>query len=199
MKHMKKIVTILLLILTTAVYGQKTRLIDKKIYFVVYSEKYQNPLSVIYKLYKPKSNVKRGSMDFRAEPGVITADNKDYQDNVYDKGHLAPAETFSDTQENLELTFSYLNCAVQHYKLNRGVWKSLEEHERQWAYTDSLLVINRVIFNRPLHPMKNGAYIPDYFEKSITFMSTGIKRVYRFPNVEPESKDIDFYLIKTKK
>ena len=188
--------TILLLLASLTLFGQKTVVVDKKIYKVVYSQKYQNPLSVTYKLYKPKSNVKRGSMDFHKEEGIITADDHDYSDNVYDKGHLAPAETFSDTQENLVLTFSYLNCAVQHYKLNRGVWKSLEEKERQWAYIDSLLVVNKVIFKKPFHPMKNGAYIPDYFEKSITFMSTGIKRVYRFPNVEPISKDVDYYLVK---
>lgn len=143
----------------------------------------------------------RLNTNFHSEPGIITADNKDYEDNVYDKGHMAAAETFSDTQEHLELTFSYVNCAVQHYKLNRGVWKSLEIHERQWAFTDSLLVVNTVIFNKPLHPMKNGAYIPDFFEKSITFLSTGITRVYQFPNAEPKggySGFIDDYLVKKK-
>lgn len=193
----KKTLLFLLLTLTTLnTYSQDLVKIDMGIYVVTYSEKYQNPLTVSYKIYKPKSNVKRGSMNFHPEKGIKTADNKDYVDNVYDKGHLAPAETFSDTEEHLYKTFSYVNCAVQHYKLNRGVWKSLEMHERQWAQQDSLLVVNRVIFNEPLHPMKNGAFIPDYFEKSITFLSTNITRTYRFPNVEPTSTDYSVFEVK---
>ena len=197
---MKRALIIIFTLISIIGYSQNcpkgTKSIDMGIYKVCYSEKYQNPISVTYKIYKPKSNVKRGSMDFHGEEGILTADNNDYKDNVYDKGHLAPAETFSDTQEHLYLTFSYLNCAVQHYKLNRGVWKSLEMHERQWAQQDSLLVINKLIFKKPLHPMKNGAYIPDYFEKSITFLTTGITRVYRFANVEPTSKDYTTYQVK---
>ena len=128
------------------------------------------------------------------EKGIVTSGDADYKDNVYDKGHMAAAETFSDSQEHMHLTFSYLNFAVQHYKLNRGVWKTLEERERQWAYTDSLYVINRVIFNKPLHPMKSGAFIPDAFEKEIHFLSTGHVVVYHFQNVEPDSNDIRKYI-----
>lgn len=193
--NMKKLLILILLLISATVFSQNNVIVDKKIYTVLYSQFYKNPLTVSYKLYKPKSNVDRvGS--FYKEPGMITATDADYKDNVYDKGHMAAAETFSDTDQHMHLTFSYLNCAVQHYKLNRGVWKSLEEHERQWAYTDSLEVVNTVIFNQPLHQLKSGAYIPDYFEKKIKFLTTGIVRIYRFPNVEPVSKDIDYYLVK---
>ena len=192
---MKKLFILILLAISFAGMSQNGLLVDKKVYSVVYSQKLKSPLTVSYKLYKPKSLVKRTG-SFYLEKGVITATDADFKDNVYDKGHLAAAETFSDTEEHMHLTFSYLNCAVQHYQLNRGVWKSLEEHERQWAYTDSLFVTNRVIFDQPLHPMASGAFIPDYFEKEIRFLSTGIIRLYRFPNVEPISKDIDYYLVK---
>jgi DNA/RNA endonuclease G (NUC1) len=192
---MKKLLILLLLTISATVFGQNTLLVDKKIYTVVYSQQLRNPLTVAYKLYKPKSNVKRTG-SFYKEKGIQTAGEDDYKDNVYDKGHMAAAETFSDTEQHMHLTFSYLNCAVQHYQLNRGVWKSLEEHERQWAQQDSLFVTNRVIFNQPFHPMKSGAFIPDYFEKEIRFMSTGIVRLYRFPNVKPVSDDIDYYLVK---
>jgi hypothetical protein len=69
---MKKLLSILLLILSITVYSQKTVVVDKKIYTVVYSQKYQSPLTVTYKLYKPKSNVSRGSLDFHTEDGIIT-------------------------------------------------------------------------------------------------------------------------------
>lgn len=194
---MKKLALFLVFcFLTVYGYAQDCIQIKKSIYTGCYSTKFRSPLTIIYKIYKPKSLVSREGMSFYKERGVITASDADYKDNVYDKGHMAAAETFSDSEEHMHDTFSYLNCAVQHYKLNRGVWKSLEMHERQWAHTDSLLVTNTVIFNLPLHPMKSGAYIPDYFEKKIVFLSTGIVKTYRFPNVEPKSNDINYYLVK---
>ena len=199
---MKRLFFILLIFISASINAQNcpknSVFVDMKFFKVCYSEVYKNPISVTYKLYKPKSLVERGSMDFHKQDGIKTASDLDYRDNVYDKGHLAPAETFSNSKESLYSSFSYVNCAVQHYKLNRGVWKSLEEHERQWAQQDSLLVINRVIFNKPLHPMKSGAYIPDYFEKTIINLRTKVKRTFRFPNVEPVSKDYTYYEVKKK-
>ena len=61
----------------------------------------------------------------------ITSDNLDYYKNVWDKGHLVPAADFNCNYEKLRATFSYLNCALQHEKLNRGPWKNLERYERK--------------------------------------------------------------------
>lgn len=192
---MKKYIFLFILAVLSFIASGQNITIDKGIFKVEYSQQYRSPLTVTYKLYKPKSKVSREGESFYHEKGIQTAGDVDYKDNVYDKGHMAAAETFSDTKAHIHATFSYVNCAVQHYKLNRGVWKSLEEKERQWAQQDSLLVINRVIFNQPLHPMKTGAFIPDYFEKEIKFLSTGIVRKYRFPNTEPASNDIDDYVV----
>ena len=52
--------------------------------------------------------------------------NDDYVNNVWDKGHLAPAAAFNCDRETIKKTFSYLNCALQHEGLNRGPWKELE-------------------------------------------------------------------------
>lgn len=197
---MKRYIFLLLMFISVLGNAQNcpknTVFVDMTYFKVCYSEVYKNPITVTYTLYKPKSVVERGSMDFHKEEGITTASNLDYSDNVYDKGHLAAAETFSGSKESLFASFSYVNCSVQHYKLNRGVWKSLEEHERQWAQQDSLFVIVRVVFNKPLHPMKSGAYIPDYFEKTIYNLRTKVKRTFRFPNVEPVSKDYTYYEVK---
>jgi endonuclease G len=200
---MKKLLILILLLASTVGFSQKNQilpdtLVDKGIYKVLYSQNLRNPLTVTYKIYKPKSKVERKG-SFYHEKGITTSGDADYKDNVYDKGHMASAETFSDSDEHMHLTFSYLNCAVQHYELNRGVWKTLEERERQWAQQDSLLVINRVIFRKPLHPMKSGAFIPDAFEKEIKFLTTKQVILYHFENVEPKSKDIRDYIVVKKK
>ena len=72
-------------------------------------------------------------MDFYTPKDVYTSDNEDYKNNVWDKGHMAPAAAFTDTKEKLKTTFSYLNCSLQFDKLNRGAWRELEAQERVWA------------------------------------------------------------------
>lgn len=193
---MKKIIPFLILIFASVFgYSQdQCKEIDKKIYKVCYSEFFKNPLKVTYKLYKPKHNADRTGLNFTAEPGVITATNKDFQSNAYDKGHMCPAEDFSDSEEHLKLTFSYVNCAVQHFKLNRGLWKVLEMREREFAQEDSVMVINEVIFEKPYKKLATGAYVPSKFRKTIILIKQNSKEVYEFPNDETTHSIYDYKL-----
>lgn len=62
---------------------------DGELYDVVYSEDYQQPLQVTYKIMCPTGEISRSGMDFWKPKGYITSDNNDYKANVYDKGHMA--------------------------------------------------------------------------------------------------------------
>ncbi len=117
--------------------------------------------------------------------------------NEWDKGHMAPAADFCYSREAMLATFSYANCALQHYKLNRGVWKELEAMERVWAQKDSMIIHIDVIFDANPKKTPGGAAIPATFRKTIIFYSTGKKLVYEFPNIPP-TKTLDKYLIKGK-
>ena len=98
----------------------------------------------------------------------ITSDNADYYKNVWDKGHLAPAADFNCDYEKLEATFNYLNCALQHNKLNRKEWKELEEQVRAWAkdYGD-LGVRVELHFEKNHLILPTGAHVPSAFTKII--------------------------------
>ena len=176
-------------------FGQKDILVKRPIYTVNYSQKYKQPLWVEYGFRTRECNATRAGMDFYTEKDIVTSSNADYAHNDWDKGHMAPAADFCKDKESMYMTFSYLNCALQHYKLNRGVWKELETQEREWAKTDSLIIKIEVTF--PSNPTKTpgGASIPSSFKKTITFYSTKKKLVYEFPNVPP-TKTLDKYLIK---
>tara|TARA_B100000795_G_C22356445_1_gene270749 strand:- start:75 stop:242 length:168 start_codon:yes stop_codon:yes gene_type:complete len=52
-----------------------------------------------------------------------------------DKDHLAPTADFNFSYEKLKATFNFLNCALQHEKLNRGPWKNLEKYETKISET----------------------------------------------------------------
>lgn len=187
MSKTKIFITIsLFLILMSLFYSfnsnKDIKIINKGIYSVIYSQKYKNPINVTYKLYKPKHKIKRLNKNFYNESGVITASDLDFKFNRWDKGHMCPAANFNNTKENLNLTFSYINCAVQHKNLNRGVWKELEIKERELANNDSIKVIIDVIINNFSSTLKSGTYIPDKFRKTIILLTHNDTIIYEFPN-----------------
>lgn len=154
------------------------------IFTVIYSETLEQPISLIYKSSNRPKNVDRGSMNFYKEDKYHTSDNDDYKYNVWDKGHLAPAATFSDSQENLKQTFSFLNCALQHKGLNRGEWRMLEQAEREWDDTQELIVTIEIEFTDSILPY--GATLPKTFTKHINFTKDNVYKCYSFPNEDTQ-------------
>ena len=115
---MKKFLTLLLILtLSIGLKAQDTVRIKNEVFEVLYSQKLEQPVWIKYRSTNRPTNVNRGSMDFYAEKTIKTSDSEDYIKNVYDKGHGAPAATFSDNMENLKQTFSYLNCIMQNQYL----------------------------------------------------------------------------------
>ena len=166
--------------------------IQTPIYQVTYSETKEQPIQLTYLSSNRVKNVDRGSMNFYTDKEIHTSDNADYYRNVWDKGHLAPAATFSDSRENLRMTFSYLNCALQNQYLNRGAWRLLEEQERKWDDQEELKVTIKIEFSDSILP--TGATIPSKFTKCIEFTDSNNIRCYSFPNERP-TKDWEEYEI----
>ena len=157
--------------------------VTTSIFTVLYSETKEQPITLTYKSLNRPKNVDRGSMNFYTEDDYHTSDNKDYYRNVWDKGHLAPAATFSDSIENLKQTFSYLNCALQNQYLNRGEWRLLEEQERDWDDLEDLEITIDLKFSDSILP--TGATIPSRFIKHIKFLNSNEYKCYDFPNEKP--------------
>jgi endonuclease G len=158
-------------------------ILDKGIYEVVYSADLEQPIGVLYTSTNRRKIVDRGSMNFHMEPYYHTSDDDDYYNNVWDKGHLAPAASFSDSYINLYETFSYLNCALQHQSLNRYQWNYLEQQERKWDDEQDLMVLVELEFSDSILP--TGATIPSKFIKHIKFLRDELYKCYEFPNEKP--------------
>ena len=125
-----------LILLIQVVFAQKRHRVEFQVddlYKGIYSEVYEQPLYVEYTVKCPNGQASRSGMDFYTDKDIHTSDNLDYVDNVWDKGHLAPAASFSCDVKTLKKTFSYLNSALQHQNLNRGQWSQLESFERDLA------------------------------------------------------------------
>jgi endonuclease G len=187
---MKKLLSLILSVVILSANAQ-TKLRDSvkvtnDVFSVIYSEKLEQPIWLKYRSTNRPTNVNRGSMDFYSERLIKTSDNEDYKNNIYDKGHIAPAATFSDNMENLKQTFSYLNSALQDQYLNRGEWRLLEEQERKWDDLESLTVIVKVFFDETSKKLPTGATVPSYFQKHIYFEKQKKWKCFVFLNEKPK-------------
>ena len=163
-------------------------LVKTPIFTVMYSETLEQPLWVKYQAIPIKKVADRKGMDFYTEKEYHTSDNGDYVANVWDKGHMAPAAHFTDSKERLKGTFTYLNSALQHERLNRGEWRLLEAEERKWADIQPLEVHIKVVFSHKPKRVEGGAAIPDGFWKTIRFTKGDSTHIYYFPNGLPDKK-----------
>ena len=192
---MKRIL-LLCLLLPSILFSQRADVLVKTDIFTVnYSEVYQQPLRIEYLVQCPNGGASRKGMDFYTKDSIITSDNGDYANNIYDKGHLAPAADFTCSREMLYTTFSYLNCALQDQYLNRGTWRLLESYERQLEVATPGTKVEIVLEFKVKTKLPTGATVPSGFYKRIT--SGGKVYMYYFPNSKPLNSDYTKYQIAT--
>jgi DNA/RNA endonuclease G (NUC1) len=162
--------------------------VNKSIYSVTFSQKLEQPLEVIYRSINRKSKVRNKNLNFYLEKGIHTSSNADYHNNIYDKGHLVPAGSFSDNISNLRETYSFLNCSLQNQYLNRGEWRLLEEQERIWDNFEPLTVTIEVLFDENSVKLSSGATVPSGYIKQIYFENSKKLMCFYFKNENPKLK-----------
>jgi DNA/RNA endonuclease G (NUC1) len=183
---MKKFgILLILLFISVFTFGQNLR-VKNGVFEVLYSQSLEQPLVIKYRSLNRPTKVNRGAMDFYKEPNIKTSDADDYKSNIYDKGHGAPAATFSDNMVNLKQTFSYLNCIMQDQYLNRGEWRLLEEQIRKWDDVEPITVLIKTFFDTPVKRVPTGAAIPSYLQKHIYFEKSKKWRCFVFLNQKPK-------------
>jgi len=191
-EFMKILFKLFLIILTLTLHSQTLTIendtIKTDIFDVVYSEELEQPLWISYKVLCPMGTQSRSGLNFYTNDSIQTSDIDDYKDNVWDRGHLAPAAAFNCDRETLKKTFTYLNCVLQHEGLNRGPWRELEEFERGLSKVyDNVWVEIIVKFEGELEKVLGGATIPSGFLKTIKFDNKEI--MFYFPNIDVSGED----------
>lgn len=194
----KSLLLIFTLFLALNLFSQKTLrdsiMIKTDMFQIVYSEVLQQPKWIKYEVGCPNGSASRKGMDFYTCDSILTSDHKDYENNPWDKGHLAPAAHFNCTSEMIWKTFTYLNCSLQQENLNRGAWRLLEARERELAKTQAVTVEIRCQFSKTSKVLSSGATIPDGYFKTITYGKVVEK--YYFKNEKPVSTDYNLFKIK---
>ena len=198
---MKKLISIIFcLIFFNIVTFAQNKEIKTDIYTSIFSEEYQQPLVVEYTIFcKPDSpTYERDGISFKKYPGLNGSSSSDYSGNVYDKGHMAPANTFACKESWLRETFSYANCALQHQGLNRGAWAALERFERNLSgIYDDIEVRIELFFSDKWTTNSDPARIPSSFVKSITWTDDGKENTlsFDFPNEDTTGRSFWEFLI----
>ena len=157
-------------------------IVQNNVFKISYNEIREQPNWIEYTVRDFVKVAERGNMDFYLVRNVWTSDNKDYYNNEWDKGHMAPAGSFTDSWSNLAKTFSFVNCALQKDSLNRGEWRELEEQIRDWAIDLGPINVRiELKFSSQSQVLPTGAMVPDGFYKFLTF-SDNRKMCFYFEN-----------------
>ena len=197
---MNRLSLVLLLIIPLSLFSQKSTKVkfEKEYYWGFYSEVFEQPLYIEYKVHHCDYGESRKGIKFFRDKEIHTSDNGDYYKNPWDRGHLVPAASQNCTYPMIKETFNYLNCALQYYKLNQGVWRELEEAEREWASQYNVTVQVRVAFGDRSKQLNTGAVVPEGFYKTIILDNGLFVYEYYFPNIDPIYKDYEKYQIYNK-
>lgn len=144
------------------------------------------------------------STTFRKDPQITDlqwphASNEDYRGSGFDKGHLLPSADRNATTEANRATFLFSNISPQHPRLNRGVWKSLEEQlRRQMAEFDTLYIVTGGAWSDTVKRyVAEKILVPPVFYKTIVMRrgDTLIEQSYVMPNRAELEKDPAFYRV----
>lgn len=153
--------------------GEKEQIVRHEGYTVSFNPAYKIANWVAYELTVDEVKIKRAERHnaFYIDPDIIggTADTEDYIRSGYDRGHLAPAGDMRWSSNAMKESFYLSNIVPQKPQLNRGLWKKLEEQIREWAMTDSaLLIVTGPLIRKGMKCIgKNRVAVPDTFYKVI--------------------------------
>ena len=107
--------------------------------------------------------------NFKPDPQLPTETNigADYVKSGYDRGHLSPAGNYIENQVEMDESFYMSNISPQDPSFNRGIWKRLENYERELAVEkDTIYVITGGILKGDLKTIgDNEVAVPEYFFK----------------------------------
>jgi len=155
--------------------GRCDQIVNREGYALGYSERYEQPLWVAYRLTAAEvtnAPVRRAS-SFHADDAIATgsATPQDYAGSGFDRGHLAPAADMRFSAQTMYDSFSMANVSPQVPQFNRGVWRVLEDKVRELALRyDSVVVVTGPVFATNAPPAiigANGVGVPNGFYKII--------------------------------
>ena len=132
------------------------------------------PNRVSYELLASETDgpYSRKGKNFRQDPSLNLpqAEDNDYRNSGWSRGHMAPAGDFKWSDQAMSDTFYYTNCCPQNQSLNAGQWNTLEQRVRDWANRfGKVYVVTGPIIGKNIYGTigDNRVVVPDSFFKAV--------------------------------
>lgn len=163
----------------------------------------KTPVWVAEHLTKEKANgpvVRKNS--FRADPNLLggkRSELSDYAGSVFDRGHMAPAADMKWDKQAMDECFYLSNMVPQVGKrMNRGIWRMLEEKVRKWALKRGEVYI----YTGPVYEATkseviglNRVVVPTALFKVVFDPQTQEVIAFMMPNKPLDTKDMPKYIV----
>lgn len=143
-------------------------------YSVSYNKERKIPNWVSYELLASETDgpYSRKGKSFRQDLSLSLpqAEDNDYRNSGWSRGHMAPAGDFKWSDDAMWDTFYYTNCCPQNHSLNAGQWNTLEQKVRDWAKRfGKVHVVTGPIIGKNIYGTigYNRVVVPDAFFKTV--------------------------------
>ena len=138
--------------------SNQRRLVQRD-YVIEYDDDLQGPIWAANVLGLKK--LEGGRIDcFRQDPripGPVSARPSDYDEAIFDQGHMVPNADMTFGEVPIINTFIMSNMSPQFCQFNRGVWQILETFERHWAKDGTpVYILNGAVFDRNRDGLRDG-------------------------------------------
>lgn len=169
-------------------------ILDRKGFSIGYCFDKKTALWVSYVLSKTSTSInKERSGSYTIDPDVPEkhrVEPSDYTNSGYDKGHLAPSSAIDYSRKSNDETFYMTNVALQHPKLNRNAWKTLEQKIQIWVREKGkVFVVTGPVFQQRNRRI-NGIAIPKSFYKVVYHPKEDQAIAFLLPNEDVPSRDL---------
>lgn len=182
--------------------GPRGIFLCRKGYALAFDVNAKVPLWVVESLTRERSLIfdKGRRRPFTQDPDLppgTSPRNEDFRGGVYDKGHMAPAEDSDWDADASRETYYLSNVApMVGRKLNRTLWKRLEEEVRNWAQCSNQLyvVTGPVLPTDMARAQRIGpsrVAVPTQFYKVVYQPSTRRAAAFLVPNAEQSGKEFE--------
>lgn len=156
-------------------------------YGVNYNNSTKTPTYVVEQVIRENlSGPFKRTNDFRTDnevPKKYQSRVSDYENSGYDKGHMAPADDFTWNLEAMSESFLLSNIIPQNPRNNRGIWRRVEELQREAAMSaGKVYVISGTIYSSKRKKRMRNVNVPNQIYKIIVDPANEKVIAFIFPN-----------------
>ena len=168
-------------------------------YAIGYSYTLKSADWVVYRLEKEDGVVVDRQNDFRPDkdmPEAYQTTPADYEEPVYDMGHLANSESLDGTITENSETFLMSNMTPQLPGFNRAIWKGLENRERKWADKKGVVFVYMgPLYESSSNVIGNNVLVPSAFWKIIYDPAADDAIAFLIPHQKLKTGMLSEYLV----